>query len=97
MKKRRLDRSSLFHYNEHIDNAQRIYKMIERNDIPCGSTYDSNGKILTYKNSNGYWEEFTYDSNGNELTFKDSYGYWYENTYDSNVNLLTFKDIKYDK
>jgi YD repeat-containing protein len=86
---------------------ERILNMIERNDnndgsrIPCGSTYDSKGNRLTYKDSNGYWYEYTYDSKGNLLTFKDSNGYWYEYTYDSNGNLLTFKnsdekDIKYD-
>jgi YD repeat-containing protein len=75
--------------------------MIERNDIPYGSTYDSNGNELTYKDSDGLWAEYTYDSNGKILTFKDSDGFWAEWTYDSNGNRLTFKDsdgkdIKYD-
>ena len=59
--------------------------------IPLGSTYDANGNELTFKNSNGYWEERTYDANGNELTFKDSSGYCYERTYDANGNELTYK------
>jgi YD repeat-containing protein len=66
--------------------------MIERNDIPYGSTYDSNGNKLTYKNSDGYWNESTYDSNGNKLTFKNYDGLWAEWTYDSNGNELTYKD-----
>jgi len=37
-------------------------------------TYDSNGKVLTLKNSNEYSYEYTRDSNGKELTYKDSDG-----------------------
>jgi len=38
------------------------------------ATYDSEGKTLTFKNSNGYSSEYTYDSNGKELTYKNSDG-----------------------
>jgi len=37
-------------------------------------TYDSNGEILTRKNSDGYSYEYTRDSYGNELTYKNSDG-----------------------
>ena len=37
-------------------------------------TYDSNGKELTYKDSDGFSSEYTRDSNGNELTYKNSDG-----------------------
>lgn len=53
-------------------------------------TYDSN--VLTFKGSNGYWEESTYDSNNNQLTYKDYDGFSWEKTYDPNGNELTFKD-----
>ena len=55
-------------------------------------TRDSNGNILTYKNSSGHSEECTYDSQGNELTYKDSDGYRYEYTRDSQGKELTYKD-----
>ena len=55
-------------------------------------TYDSNGNILTLKDSNGYSSEYTYDSNGNELTYKNSNGFSSERTYDSNGNELTYKN-----
>lgn len=46
--------------------------------FPSGSsfecTYDSDGYILTYKNSDGDWSEYTRDSEGKELTYKDSDG-----------------------
>jgi YD repeat-containing protein len=52
-------------------------------------TYNSNGKQLTYEDSDGFWTKSTYDSSGNELTYKNSNGYWYEYTYDSSGNRLT--------
>jgi YD repeat-containing protein len=55
-------------------------------------TYDSNGNILTFKNSDGFRYEYTYDSNGNILTFKNSNGFSYEFTYNSNGKELTYKD-----
>lgn len=38
------------------------------------STYNSNGNMLTYENSNGYWSKFTRDEQGNELTYDSSNG-----------------------
>ena len=52
-------------------------------------TYDSNGKQLTFEDSDGYWSKSTYDSNRNLLTYKNSNGYWYKSTYDSNGKQLT--------
>ena len=60
--------------------------------LPLGSTYDANGEVLTYKNSDGYWSESTRDANGNELTYKDSDGYWSEFTYDAQGRVLSYKD-----
>jgi hypothetical protein len=34
--------------------------------------YDSNGNIIYYENSNGYWYKYEYDSNGNEIYFEYS-------------------------
>jgi YD repeat-containing protein len=38
-------------------------------------TCDSNGNVLTYKNSSGYSYEYTRGSNGNIITYKDSDGF----------------------
>ena len=46
------------------------------NTLPLGSTYDAQGRVLTYKDSDGYWSEFTRDAHGNVLTYKDSDGNW---------------------
>lgn len=50
-------------------------------------------KILTYKDSDGYWEKYTYDYNGNRLSEKDSEGRRKKFTYDNKGNLLTVKEI----
>ena len=46
--------------------------MIKRDDIPLGYTYDTNGRLLTYKDSDGDWYEYTRDDYGYIITFKDS-------------------------
>jgi YD repeat-containing protein len=66
--------------------------MIKRDDIPLGQTYDANGKMLTYKDGSGYWEEYTRDALGNDLTCKDGTGYWHEYTRDALGNVLTYKN-----
>ena len=50
--------------------------------------------MLTFNNSDGYWEEYTYDESDNQLTFKDSDGYWREYTYDEKGFRLTTKTKK---
>ena len=44
--------------------------------LPLGYTRDANGRVLTYKDSNGGWHEYTHDANGRVLTYKDSNGNW---------------------
>ena len=53
--------------------------------------YDSNGKVIHYKNSSGFeiWSEF--DSNGDLTHYKDYNGF--ENWYDSKGNSITKKEF----
>jgi uncharacterized membrane protein YfhO len=37
-------------------------------------TYNSNGNLLKFEDSDGYWCKSTYDSSGNELTYENSDG-----------------------
>ena len=60
--------------------------------LPLGGTYDSHGKVLTYKDSYGYWYELTRDAHGQVLTLKNSYGDWSEYTRDAQSNVLTYKN-----
>ena len=66
--------------------------MIVRDDIPLGYTRDAEGRVLTHKDSKGYWSEHTRDAKGRILTCKDSDGYWYEHTRDAEGRELTRKD-----
>ena len=60
--------------------------------LPLGSTYDAQGRVLTYKTNTGRWSEYTRDAQSNVLTFKDSDGYWSEYTRDAQSNVLTYKN-----
>lgn len=66
--------------------------MTDRPDIPLGYTRDAQGRVLTFRDSAGYWREHTYDGQGNELTFRDSDGFWYEHTRDGQGRELTFRN-----
>jgi YD repeat-containing protein len=66
--------------------------MTERNDIPLGTTYNDQGQMLTYKDSDGYWYEYTYNDQGQMLTCKKSDGYWREYTRNDRGQMLTFKE-----
>ena len=36
--------------------------------------YDSNGNLIYFENSNGYWSKQEFDSNGNRIYIKNSNG-----------------------
>jgi len=75
------------------ENGIKVYEYFKyQSGFSYECTYDSNGKELTYKDSDGYSYEATYDSNGNVLTYKDSSGHSYEYTRDSKGKELTYKD-----
>lgn len=54
--------------------GKKVYEFYYSTGYSYEYTYDSNGEILTYKDSNGFSFEYTYDLNGNELTYKNSDG-----------------------
>ena len=53
--------------------------------------YDSNGKLIHRKSSDGYETWYEYDSNGKLIHFKNSNGY--ETWYDSKGNRITKKEF----
>ena len=59
--------------------------------IPLGTTYDTKGNPLTFRDSKGFWWECTRDADGRQLTYRNSDGYWCEHTRDAKGNLLTFR------
>jgi hypothetical protein len=55
---------------------------------------DSNGNIIYYENSNGYWSKAEYDSKGNLIYFESSDGYWSKAEIDSNGNIIYYENSK---
>ncbi len=54
--------------------------------------YDSNGKVIYYENSRGYWIKRDFDSNGKEIYFENSDGFWYKRDYDANGNKIYYEN-----
>ena len=44
--------------------------------LPLGSTRDAQSRLLTFKDSTGYWSVYTRDAQGDTLTYKNSDGCW---------------------
>jgi len=70
---------NVFGTNDNLELYNKDGKMIyDFSKCPGGfswdCTYDSNEKMLGYKDSDGYSSEYTRDSDGKELTFEDSNG-----------------------
>ena len=56
------------------------------------SLYDSNGKLIYYEKSTGYWVKREFNSNGNEIYFERSNGFWYKREFDSNGNEIYYEN-----
>ena len=54
--------------------------------------FDSNGNILYYEYSNGYWTKREYNSNGKVIYYEDSNGDWTKREYDTNGNIIYFEN-----
>jgi hypothetical protein len=53
---------------------------------------DTNGKLIYFEYSKGYWYKFEYDINGNLIYYENSNGYWNKWEYDANDNQIYFED-----
>jgi len=60
--------------------------------IKSNRVYDTNGNILYYEYSNGYWIKKEYDTNNNEIHYEDGNGYWYKYGYDANGNIIYYEN-----
>jgi hypothetical protein len=47
---------------------------------------DSEGNLIYFENSSGYWAKREYDSNGNRIYWETSDGYWAKHEFDSKGN-----------
>jgi len=69
-----------------------LFKLLDISKYKIGDTYlhiyDTNGNIIYYEDSDGYWTKWVYDTNGYEIYEEHSDGYWYKYEYDNNGNLI---------
>jgi len=54
--------------------------------------YDTNGNVIYFENSDGFWYKQEYDTNGNEIYSENSNGYWSKYEYDTNGKLIYHED-----
>ena len=52
---------------------QTIAQQLKIKEFPF-TIKDSNGNVIYYENSNGYWRKSEYDSKGNEIYWENSDG-----------------------
>ena len=49
---------------------------------------DTNGNVIYYETSTGYWSKYEYDTNGNNIYYEQSDGYWIKREYDNQGNRI---------
>jgi YD repeat-containing protein len=62
-----------------------------RPDIPMGHRVDADGRPLSFKGSDGFWEAYKRDAAGREVSFADSDGGWRKITHDDASNIRTIR------
>jgi len=67
-----------------------IAQQLKIKDFPF-TINDSNGKLIYYENSNGYWRKYEYDANGNVIYFENSTGHWEKREWNSNGIRIYFE------
>ena len=80
--------SGYYVYNN--SNGKNIY--YEFNKYWEKYEYNSNGKLIYFKDSDGDWIKKEYDTNNNETYFEDSTGIWYKYEYDANGDEIYYED-----
>jgi hypothetical protein len=53
---------------------------------------DSQGNVIYYESSDGYWTKSEFNSQGKEIYYEDSYGFWYKREFDSQGNEIYFEN-----
>ena len=73
---------------------QQTVAQLLKHDLSKGvlSLYDSNGKLIYYEYSDGYWCKKEFDANGNLIYYESSNGFWYKKEFDSNDNNIYFEN-----
>jgi len=58
------------------------------------SLHDTNGNVIYFETSTGYWSKREFDSNGNQIYCEDSDGHWYKREYDANGKIIYSENSK---
>lgn len=74
------------------ENGLKTGKKADCYGVSSFFTFNKNGMILSFKNSNDYGYEYTYDDDGKVLTHYNSSGWNYEYTYHQNGSIASYKD-----
>ena len=54
--------------------------------------YDTDGNLIYYENSDGYWVKREYNAQGNQIYYENSNGYWSKSEYDANGNVIYYEN-----
>ena len=68
--------------------SNKLIKKMEA--LPVGNAYDTNGKIVSSKSSDGSWFKWKRDADGNLVSIKRSDGSWTKWEYDSDGNTVSY-------
>jgi hypothetical protein len=49
---------------------------------------DTNGKLIYFEDSSGFWNKWKFNSNGNQIYTENSSGFWEKTEYDSEGCLI---------
>jgi hypothetical protein len=60
--------------------------------IKSNDVYNTNGNIIYYESSNGFWTKREYDQYGNEIYYENSSGFWKKYEYDQYGNKIYYED-----
>ena len=74
--------------NEYSLVLSKIYK--QPVTIKGDYVYDSNGNIIYFEESYGYWRKYEYDTNGNIIYYENSNGDWIKYGYDNDGNEIYY-------
>ena len=59
--------------------------------IKDNNVHNSNGNLIYYEGSDGYWAKREYDDNGKLIYYENSDGYWIKREYDANDNRIYYE------
>ncbi len=52
------------------------------------NVYDTDGNVIYFEDSSGFWEKWEFDANGNRIYYENSDGDWVKYGYDTNGNRI---------